>query len=195
MPVKTILELGNPLLWRQCEPVKDPTSPSVAAIAQDLKDTLEEFQCAHGWGHGISAPQIGHSIRLVVVGGPSLDFSAALVNPRIASHNGDRIAYWDGCFSFPGLLVGVRRAAEITVEYVELDGAGRTISVDWVPSQLLQHEIDHLDGILAVQRAISSGHFLTREEWQRRGKPERVDMTDGMIEKARENIAAAGGAL
>jgi peptide deformylase len=179
MSVRRILELGNPLLWRRCEPVKDPTSATVAAVAEDLKDTLEDFQITHGWGRGIAAPQLGVPLRLIVVGGASMDFSGALVNPRIVSQSEERFALWDGCFSFPGVVVGVSRAAKITVEYTDLHGAGRSMSADWIPSQLLQHEIDHLDGILAVQEAISSQHFLTREEWQRRGKPEYVDMTGG----------------
>jgi peptide deformylase len=180
MSVKRILELGDPLLRQQCDVVENPTSSSVAEIAGDLKDTLEQFQFEHGWGRGIAAPQIGCPIRLIVVGGASLDFSAALVNPRILNRSEKRIAMWDGCFSFPGLVVGLWRAAEITVGYTELHGAKRTISTNWILSQLLQHEIDHLDGVLAVQRAISPQHILTREEWQRRGRPEYVDMTESV---------------
>lgn len=177
MPVKRILQLGDPLLWRQCTIVDDPASPEVAAIAEDLKDTLEEFQLTNAFGRGIAAPQIGVPVRLIVVSGPSIDFCGALVNPRIKRRSEKNVAMWDGCFSFSGLVVGVWRAERISVEYTDLKGMARSLSADWTLSQLLQHEIDHLDGILAVQRAISDRHIFTREEWRRQGSPEFVDTT------------------
>lgn len=177
MPVKRILQLGDPLLWRQSGVVDDPTSPSVAAIAADLRDTLEDFQYTNGFGRGIAAPQIGSPVRVIFASGPSIDFSGALVNPRITRRSEKNVATWDGCFSFPGLVVGVWRAERIAVEYTDLLGVNRKLSADWTLSQLLQHEIDHLDGILAVQRAISDQHILTREEWQRQGSPEFVAPT------------------
>jgi len=175
MAVRKILELGHPLLQRISDAVEQPTSSSVARTARDLGHTLEDFQFKHGWGRGIAAPQIGSPIRLIVAGGDDLDFDDALVNPRIADHSTDRIAMWDGCFSFPGLVIGLWRWAEIEVAYTDLQGNERTLTAEWTLSQLLQHEIDHLDGMLAVQRAISPRHILTRQEWQRRGRPEFVD--------------------
>jgi len=81
---------------------------------------------------------------------------------------------WDGCFSFPGLVVGLQRAERVTVAYFDQNGVESTLDTDWILSQLLQHEIDHLDSRLAVTRAISPQHLLTHEEWQRQGRPEFV---------------------
>jgi peptide deformylase len=91
-----------------------------------------------------------------------------LINPSIVRASGSRFELWDDCFSFPDLLVRVSRAAEIRVEYQDDRGSRQTLEAQGDLSELLQHEIDHLDGILAVQRAISPQSFATRSEWERR---------------------------
>jgi peptide deformylase len=75
---------------------------------------------------------------------------------------------WDDCFSFPDLMVRVSRAAQIRVDYFDDRGTKQRIEAEGDLSELLQHEIDHLDGILAVQRAVSLQAFATRAEWERR---------------------------
>ncbi|UCG52929.1 MAG: peptide deformylase [Candidatus Latescibacterota bacterium] len=169
MSVKRILQLGDPLLWQECDTVENPASTSVMALAEDLRDTLLAFRSANGFGRGIAAPQIGEPRRVIVIDAPSAGFSGALVNPRIVEQSEKRVELWDGCFSFPGLLVKVSRAAEIKVEYANLTGVQNTLEATGDLSELLQHEIDHLDGVLAVQRAVSPQAFCTREEWERRG--------------------------
>ena len=74
---------------------------------------------------------------------------------------------WDDCFSFPDLMVRVSRANQIKVDYQDDRGLKQTLEAEGDLSELLQHEIDHLDGILAVQRAISPQAFSTRAEWER----------------------------
>jgi peptide deformylase len=95
-------------------------------------------------------------------------FSAPLINPEIVWASNQSMELWDDCFSFPELMVRVSRAARIRVEYTDERGAAQIVEAEGDLSELLQHEIDHLDGILAVNRAISDKAFATRAEWERR---------------------------
>jgi peptide deformylase len=164
MAAKPILQLGDPGLWQRCEPVADPRD--VPTTVQDLSDTLAAFRSERGFGRAIAAPQIGVLRRVILVRMPG-GFSAALVNPEYASVSPERIELWDDCFSFPDLMVRVSRAAECRVAYTDERGAAHSVDARGDLSELLQHEMDHLDGILAVSRAISSHAFCTRSEWQR----------------------------
>ena len=92
---------------------------------------------------------------------------SALVNPEIIWASDALMELWDDCFSFPNLMVRVSRAVEVRVEYLDERGMKRTVHAEGDLSELLQHEIDHLDGILAVERATSPHAFATRAEWER----------------------------
>lgn len=170
MTVQPILQLGDPILWQRSEPVGDLEAPRAQAALNDLWDTLHDFQATHGFGRAIAAPQIGALQRIIVVDMEPNDVHSTLINPEITWASGEEIELWDDCFSFPELLVRVRRAARIRVAYRDASGAQRTVDAAGDLSELLQHEIDHLDGILAVQRALSSRAFCTRAEWERRYK-------------------------
>ncbi|MBL8151208.1 MAG: peptide deformylase [Blastocatellia bacterium] len=163
MSVKEILQLGNPKLWERSTPVEDPKSLSY--LIQDLSDTLAAFREGRGYGRAIAAPQIGVQKRLVFV--RMQGFCGAFINPEIISASDEKIELWDDCFSFPDLLVRVSRSLSIEVVYRDEAGSKQTIRASGDLSELLQHEIDHLDGILAVQRAVSDKAFATRSEWER----------------------------
>jgi len=165
MAARPILQLGDPGLWQSCEPVADPRD--VATTIQDLSDTLAAFRSERGFGRAIAAPQIGVPRRAILVRMPG-GFSAALINPEYAMVSPERIELWDDCFSFPDLMVRVSRAAACRVAYTDEHGAAQSVEARGDLSELLQHEMDHLDGILAVSRAISSHAFCTRAEWERR---------------------------
>jgi peptide deformylase len=167
MPIKEILLLGNPLLLQQCALVDDPQSAETRAAIQDLNDTLAEFRRSHGFGRAIAAPQIGLLQRVIFVRMQPTGFCGALVNPTITVFSSEKITLWDDCFSFPDLLVQVERAKEIAVEYLDEEGQKQVLHVDGDLSELLQHEIDHLDGILAIQRAIHPQAFAMRTEWEK----------------------------
>jgi peptide deformylase len=169
MPARPILELGNPALWQASGAVETPAS--VRGLIEDLSDTLAAFREAHGFGRGIAAPQLGVHARVIFIRMPG-GFTGPLINPRIEWSSAEQMELWDDCFSLPGLMVRVARAARIEVSYLDEHGSARTIRTDGdgggAFSELLQHEIDHLDGILAVQRAISPQALCTRAEWERR---------------------------
>ncbi len=167
MAIKIILRLGDPGLWKVCEAVKNHDSIGTRRIIQDLKDTLEDFKERNGFGRAIAAPQIGILKRIIYIDFPKAKISGAMINPKIIKKSKEKIRIWDDCFSFPDLLVKVERAKQIKVQYQTGEGAKRTISATGDLSELLQHEIDHLDGILAVERAIDGKSFALRSEWEK----------------------------
>jgi len=167
MQGKEILQLGNPVLWQKSDEVVDVNSAQTRTIVRDLSDTLATFREATGYGRGIAAPQIGVLERVIFIRMQPTGFCGPLINPEIVWFSEARMELWDDCFSFPDLLVRVSRATQIRVNYQDDKGLKQTIEAEGDLSELLQHEIDHLDGILAVQRAISPQAFSTRREWER----------------------------
>jgi len=170
MPAREILQLGNPLLLEKSERIEDCSSPEVRSLVKDLDDTLTAFREAHGYGRGIAAVQIGVLKRVIFIRMQPAGFCSALINPEIIRVSQDKMELWDDCFSFPDLMVKVERATQITVSYLDADGKQQMIEAEGDLSELLQHEIDHLDGILAIQRVVSPTAFATRAEWERRGR-------------------------
>lgn len=167
MPGRQILQLGNPALWQKSRQVADVRSVEIRALVRDLSDTLAAFREITGYGRGIAAPQIGVHQRVIFIRMQPSGFCAPLINPEIAWASQNRFELWDDCFSFPDLMVRVSRAVRVRVDYQDTGGLNQTLEADGALSELLQHEIDHLDGVLAVQRAISPEAFATRAEWER----------------------------
>lgn len=174
----TILRLGDPRLRQVAAPVdlSDPTLPGDLAR---LHAELAAFRAAHGFGRAIAAPQLGISRRLI-----AMDLGAgplSVVDPEIVWRSEATFTMWDDCLCFPELLVRVRRHASISVRY--RDEHGRTIVREHLPrseAELFQHEIDHLDGILAVDRAEGDPSTIRRDDYARR--PERyLVMVDYVI--------------
>lgn len=164
MPVRRILQLGDPLLRAVSTAVR--TAREAEAVFEDLRDTLHEFQRTHGFGRGISAVQIGEPKRLIYI---ELDGRAyRLRNPEYEHRSAEKFELWDDCFSFPELMVRLERCERVRVRYEDEDGARRVVEASGAFSELLQHEIDHLDGVLAIDRALDRNSFATREEWRRR---------------------------
>ncbi|HTM47261.1 MAG TPA: peptide deformylase [Bryobacteraceae bacterium] len=174
MPARRILQLGDPLLRAVSSPLSDYTT--AGRIFRDLRDTLHEFRRTHGFGRGISAVQIGEPTRLIYIEMEGVEY--AMVNPRLVSRSAETFRLWDDCFSFPHLLVYLERARSVLVAYRDQAGEDRHLDVSGAFSELLQHELDHLDGVLAVDRAIDGFSLCTREEYERRyrGAPARENL-------------------
>ena len=164
MAVREILLLGNPLLRKKCEKVKDFSDRSLHAVVGDLRDTLAHRRKTHGFGRGIAAPQIGIPKRIIFI---NVDEPRAMINPRVIRRSRNLMTLWDDCFSFPDILAKVRRQVNVTIEFQDETGKRHTLHAAGRLSELLQHEIDHIDGILAIDRAIDSKHIVLRTEWDR----------------------------
>lgn len=163
MPARRILQLGDPLLRAVSAPVN--SAAEAAPVFQDLRATLHEFRRAHGFGRGISAVQIGQAKRLIYIEFEGRAY--CLRNPEFEFESAEKIRLWDDCFSFPNLLVWLERARRVRVRYLDFAGSVEAIDAEGALAELLQHEIDHLDGILAVDRALDRNSLATREEFER----------------------------
>jgi peptide deformylase len=167
--VRTVLQLGDPGLREIAARVSDPASVEIRALVQDLADTLAHWRAATGYGRGIAAPQIGAARRVIFLQLPGAD-AWPLVNPEITWRSEDKIVVWDACLSFLSIFMQVERHREIVVRYQDLYGEWKEVraSEERDLSELLQHEIDHLDGILAIDRVTDIRTMCTREEFEKR---------------------------
>ncbi len=164
MAVRPIRLLGDPVLRARCQPVKSVRSAAARLVADDLQETLRDLQARHGMGRGLAAPQIGAPIRIVYL---ETDRPWFLVNPEIVDIGTRDFMVWDDCFSIPNLLVRVQRAHHIKVQYTDLTGKSHEVAADDDLAELLQHELDHLDGVLMVDRPAGLDPFCIREEWNK----------------------------
>ena len=169
MAVQTVLQLGDPGLRETASRVADPGAPEIRALIEDLADTLAYWKRTTGYGRAIAAPQIGSSLRVIFLQLPGAP-PWPLVNPEIAERSEEKIVVWDACLSFLSIFMQVERHREIGVRYQDLQGEWHEVQANEERnlSELLQHEIDHLDGILAVDRITDIQTMCTREEFEKR---------------------------
>lgn len=164
---KEILLLGNPKLYEISEPVKEEELPEAASVVQDLHDTLVAFREKYGAGRAIAAPQIGVAKRILYM---YINEPTVFINPRLEAVGEDWMELLDDCMSFPNLLVKVKRHAKCRIAYRDMDWKERELLLEGDLSELLQHEYDHLDGILATMRAVDSRSFYLKQEGKGAGQ-------------------------
>ena len=169
MPVRTVLQLGDPQLREKCAKVANPGAREVRDLVRDLADTLAHWRAETGYGRGIAAPQIGVLQRVIFLKLPDAE-PWPLINPEIVRRSEEKIVVWDACLSFLSIFMQVERHREITVRYQTLEGETVEIEAGAARdlSELLQHEIDHLDGVLAIDRVTDVKTIVTREEFEKR---------------------------
>jgi peptide deformylase len=169
MAIRTVLQLGDPGLREIAKAVEDPSTREIRALVDDLADTLAYWKKTTGYGRAIAAPQIGSGLRVIFLQLPGAE-PWPFVNPEIIQRSDDKIVVWDACLSFLSIFMQVERHREVVVRYQDLQGARHEIhaGAERDLSELLQHEIDHLDGILAVDRIADIRTMCTREEFEKR---------------------------
>ncbi len=169
MAIRTVLQLGDPGLREVAKRVENPAAPEILALVEDLADTLAYWRKTTGYGRAIAAPQIGAKVRVIFLRLPG-EGPWPLVNPVITERSKEKIVVWDACLSFLSIFMQVERHREISVRYQDLSGEQHEIHAGEQRnlSELLQHEIDHLDGILAVDRITDIRTMCTREEFEKR---------------------------
>jgi len=164
--IRHILQLGNPVLREKSAPVGNFNSKELEKIARDLSDTLRSARSNFRYGRGIAAPQIGVLKRMVFV--DTAEFKGPLINPRISWASDSTFEVWDSCFSFSlAFFVLVDRFDAVEVEYCDVNGKEQILRAERGLSELLQHEIDHLDGILAVDRMKDTTKIVMRSEHEK----------------------------
>ncbi len=160
-----VVLLGDPRLRRVSAAVDDPSAPDVIRAGARLAATLEAFRRRHGFGRAMAAPQIGIARRMIALNvgqGPRIVF-----NPVVTWASSETLTMWDDCMSFPDLMVRVSRSRSVSVRFTDEKGEEREWErLDAATSELLQHEIDHLDGVLAVDRAIDREAIVLRAAFE-----------------------------
>ena len=174
MAILKIARMGHPVLLQKCAPVADPGAPEIRRLVADMIETMEDAP-----GVGLAAPQVYQPLRLFVFRVPggregkdpedTASAAAVLINPTIELIGEERAVGWEGCLSIPGLRAGVPRATRIRYRGVDCDGNVMEREVTGFHARIVQHEYDHLDGILYTMRMTDFRYFGFTEELDRVG--------------------------
>lgn len=154
-----LLLLGNPLLYEVSESVKKSELPLVKGWVENLNSVMGEIRAKYHFGRAIAAPQLGIMKRLIYL---NFDKPVVLINPEFTYLSYEMFELWDDCMSFPNLLVRVKRHRKAVIQYLNENWKSTAWEVQDDLSELLQHEYDHLDGILCTMRAIDEKSFKWR---------------------------------
>ena len=150
-----VYTLGDKILWEKCANISIESIKSSPHIIKAIKDThaaLSAFRIEMKFGRAIAAPQVGYQLRMIAMNLNGTEHT--LFNPEIIEKSADTFTMWDDCLSFPNLMCCIRRYKSISVRFVNKHGETVTWKhCDQALSELLQHEIDHLNGVLAVDNA------------------------------------------
>lgn len=166
-----IIQLGNPILRQKAALVENIHDETVQKLIDDLIATVAKAN-----GVGIAAPQVAQSCRLFIVASrpnprypnaPEME-PTAMINPRIVDHSTESVKGWEGCLSVPGIRGLVPRYQTIEVEYTDRQGKLQKQELTDFVARIFQHEYDHLDGIVFVDRLENTLDMITEQEYQNR---------------------------
>ncbi len=157
--LQDLLLLGNPKLYEVSEPVLKSELPLVKEWVADLHNVMEEIRAKYNFGRAIAAPQLGIMKRVIYM---NIEKPVVFINPEFMEVSDQRFEVWDDCMCFPNLLVRVMRHKELTVKYLDENWESQKWKMKDDFAELLQHEYDHLDGILCTMRAIDDKSFRWR---------------------------------
>lgn len=166
MAIRDIVLMGDPVLREPAREVED-FDAGLARLVRDMFETMY-----HAEGIGLAAPQVGVSKRLIVVdlrreNQVDVPDRVALVNPKIVWVSGETEKQPEGCLSIPGLEEVVGRAVSVRVEALDPDGRPIAIEADGLFARALQHEIDHLDGVLFIDRVSPLKRKMLLKKWKK----------------------------
>jgi peptide deformylase len=157
--LQDLLLLGNPLLYQTSEPVVKSDLSLVQGWVADLHNVMEEIRVKYNFGRAIAAPQLGIMKRVIYM---NIDKPVVFINPEFTFLSDEMFEVWDDCMCFPNLLVKVKRHKELTIRYLDENWQPQEWKMKDDLSELLQHEYDHLEGILCTMRAIDEKSFRWR---------------------------------
>lgn len=162
MAIREILLLGNEKLYKISKEITKEEISIAERVVRDLQDTMINFRNKYNFGRAIAAPQIDEPYRIIYMNFDGK--TIALINPKLEQIGDENFEVWDDCMSFPGLEVLLYRYKKCRVHYKDLDWNNCVLEFEGDLSELIQHEYDHLDGILAVQRAINNKAFRINKD-------------------------------
>ncbi len=157
---RKILLLGDPKLYQVSEEVKKEELEELRPVYEDMFDCIRGIRRDYGFGRAIAAPQIGVRKRLICI---LTDKPYVIINPSLEFTGDERMELMDDCMSFPNLLVKVRRYRFCVLRYRDENWNMQEIKMEDDMAELIQHEYDHLDGILATMRAVDNKSFVMKE--------------------------------
>jgi len=177
MAIRRIIRMGHPGLREVARPLKHEEigSPDMTRLIADMVDTLHDYG-----GIGLAAPQIDELVRLAIIEIPSgttrygdlMPMSLSVfINPVITIANPETAGYWEGCLSVPGLRGFVERPQHVTVDYLNETGEEKTIELKGFSATVFQHEFDHLDGKLYIDRITDTRLLAFEKEYERYSLP------------------------
>ena len=181
MAILKIAKMGHPVLRQRAEAIADPTAPDIRQLCQDMLETMHDAP-----GTGLAAPQVHVPKRVVIylvsaaraslAGAEEIEVPVTvLINPEIEPLSQEMADDWEGCLSVPGLRGVVPRHTHIGVRAVSLIGEGFEFEAKGFHARVIQHECDHLDGILYLQRMTDLSKLIFNSEerhWLRPASPE-----------------------
>jgi peptide deformylase len=174
MAIRPTLQLGNPLLRQAAQPIDDVQSGDIQALIADLWDTLYDFRRRYGWGRALSAPVIGVPLRAIVV---DFDEQLVLINPRFERWSREQVVAYESCITFSSIWGAVCRPRRVIVVALDAVGVERRYDAEGALARLMQHEIDHLDGLVWLDREPDLASICTNDEYRRQQggvEPERT---------------------
>jgi peptide deformylase len=154
-----LLLLGNPALYQVSAPVLEQELPQVKTWVADLHNVMTEIRAKYNFGRAIAAPQLGIMKRVIYM---NIDRPVVFINPDLTELSKEMFEVWDDCMCFPQLFVRVLRHKSLTIKYRDENWKEREWFLENDLSELLQHEYDHLNGILCTMRAIDDKSFKWR---------------------------------
>lgn len=176
MAILKIARMGHPVLMTRAAPVDDPGAPEIRRLVADMIETMEDAQ-----GAGLAAPQVHVPLRLFVfrvppgrtepADGDGEMGNTVVINPEVEPLGDDMVLRWEGCLSIPGLRAAVPRFARVRYRGVDPDGAPVGADASGFHAGVVQHENDHLDGILYPMRMTDFSLFGFNEELARASAP------------------------
>jgi len=161
MAIRTLLRLGHPVLRSPADrvPRDRVREPAIQALVDDLLDTLED-----SGGVGLAAPQVGESLQVFVYRGEEGE-PRVLLNPMVEPHARELVYDWEGCLSIPGLRGLVPRYPEVRVEALDRHGEPASFIAEGFAARIIQHEFDHLNGVVYLDRMRDFRSLAFEEEW------------------------------
>jgi peptide deformylase len=169
MAILKIARMGHPVLLARAAEVADPAAPEVARLLADMAETLED-----AGGVGLAAPQVHESLRLFIYkvpasradGGHEVPLTP-VINPVITPLGDEMAMGWEGCLSIPGLRAAVPRFERVRLQGLDAAGAPIDKEISGFEARVVQHEADHLDGVLYTMRLADFRYFGFNEETMR----------------------------
>jgi peptide deformylase len=157
--LQDLLLLGDQRLYETCQPVTYDELPLVAGWIADMDNVMREVRARYNFGRAIAAPQLGIMKRVIYM---HIDKPVVFINPELVDLSDELFELWDDCMSFPNLLVKVKRHQSLTIKYLDEQWRPQEWRMENDLSELLQHEYDHLNGILCTMRAVDDQAFKWR---------------------------------